>query len=311
MRRLMGILLLALAAGGCTSVKMVQRDGCWVRRTEKSFGRVLEEVGPCDRAQPKWAQDRLTRLVQECMAQADWRWHSRALEVWSRRLPYPTPQPREDELLRACMDEARTGMKTEQDAAALQSKIGDLSGRVAELSGERDGLRGDLARDHAKLQERDEKLAEWLGKSHEKLSDWLGQAAQKPPGNATASATSTSNSDGQATTNSSNDTGATLASESGASSPPAAAPVSSASVTLPPSAGPAVPAAVAPPGAPEARPAPAEPAPKRKRARRPAPIVRAANASGCELPPGGVTPGAGASAAATPRPPASPEHVEP
>lgn len=305
MRRLLGVVLLVVAGSGCTSVKMVQRDGCWVRRTEKSFGRVVEEVGPCGRARPEWSQDRLTRLVQECMAQADWRFGARALEVWSRRLPYPTPQPREDELLRACMDEARTGMKTEQDAAALQSRIGDLSGRVAELSGERDALRGDAAREHAKLLERDEKLAEWLGKSHDKVADWLGQAAQKPPGNATASATSTSTSDGQATTTSTNDTGATLASESGASSPPAAAPVSTASVTLPAgSPAPAGPAAVMPaaPEAPEARPAPAQPLPKRKRARRAAPVVRAATARGCEVPRAGTSAaeGPGAPPEATP-----------
>jgi hypothetical protein len=256
-----GVALLALAGAGCTSVKMVQRDGCWVRRTEKSFGRVVEEVGPCRRAKPEWAQDRLTRLLQECLAQADWRWTSRELEVWSRRLPYPTPQPREDELLRACLDEARTGMKTEQDAAALQSKIGDLSGRVAELSGERDTLRGDAARDHAKLQDREDKLAEWLGKSHDKLSDWLGQAAQKPPGAATATATSSSTSDGKAST----DSGTTLSSESGASAPPAGAPVSSASVVLPPG------------GEPKAGPR-AVAAPERlKRARKARPRVRPAS----------------------------------
>ena len=52
MLRLVGVALLGLAVGGCTSVKMVQREGCWVRRTEKPFGRVVEEVGPCARAQP-------------------------------------------------------------------------------------------------------------------------------------------------------------------------------------------------------------------------------------------------------------------
>jgi hypothetical protein len=217
-----GVALLALAGGGCTSVKMVQRDGCWVRRTEKVFGRVHEEVGPCGRPQPRWSEDRLTRLVQECVAEADWRWQSRALEVWSRGLPYPTPQPRQDELLRACMEEVRTGMAAELDAATLRS-------RVAEVSGERDALRGDLERDHTKLQESQEKLTGWLGKSHDQIAEWLGQAAQKPPGNATASATSSSTSDGKA----SNESGSTLEAKSGSSSPPGAAPVSSASVVVP------------------------------------------------------------------------------
>jgi hypothetical protein len=304
MRRILGIgvALLALAGAGCTSVKMVQRDGCWVRRTEKSFGRVHEEVGPCDRGEPKWAQDRLTRLLQECMAQADWRWHARALEVWSRRLPYPTPQPREDELLRVCLDEARSGMVTEQDAAALKSRIGDLSGRISELSGERDALRGDAARDHAKLLERDDRLAEWLGKSHDKMSDWLGQAAQKPPGNATASATSSSTSDGTAST----DSGTTLSADSGSSVPPSAAPVSSASVVLPPTTPVAAPSgpAVAPAAATaDQHPDAARPAPKRtKRARRP--LVRPAAAKACAPPAGDATP-CTASAATPPAAPAA------
>jgi len=197
MLRLVGVALLGLAVGGCTSVKMVQREGCWVRRTEKPFGRVVEEVGPCARAKPQWAQDRLTRLVQECLADADYKWQARELEVWSRRLPYPTPQPRQDEILRECMDQARTALSSETDVAVLRS-------RIAELSGERDGLKADVDRDRAKLHE-----------SHQQIAEWLGKAAQKPPGSATASATSTSASDGKATTES----GTTLDAQS-ASSPP-------------------------------------------------------------------------------------------
>jgi hypothetical protein len=238
MRRLVGVgVALLVGAGGCTSVKMVQRDGCWVRRTEKVFGRVHEEVGPCARAQPKWAEDRLLRLVQECVADADWRWHSRALETWSRGLPYATPQPRQEELLKACMEEARAGMAMEIDAAALKAKLGDLSGRISELSSERDALRGDVAREQAKQEDRSDKLVDWIGKRDDRLVDWLGKshdsvvdflgkgqqslaeslglAAQKPPGNATATATSSSTSDGKA----SNDSGATLAAS--AATPPA------------------------------------------------------------------------------------------
>jgi hypothetical protein len=235
---------------------MVQRDGCWVRRTEKVFGRVLEEVGPCGRPQPRWSEDRLTRLVQECVAEADWRWQSRALEVWSRGLPYPTPQPRQDELLRACMEEVRTGMAAELDAATLRS-------RVAEVSGERDALRVGLERDRTKLQESQEKLTGWLGKSHDQIAEWLGQAAQKPPGNATASATSSSTSDGKA----SNESGSTLEAKSGASSPPGAAPVSNASVVVP---------GLGPPAATDPAHRKAVLAAKLARARRPSPVVSAA-----------------------------------
>ncbi len=274
MRRLVGGLLLVVAAGGCTSVKMVQRDGCWVRRTEKVFGRVVEEVGPCARPAPQWALDRLTRLVQECVAQADWRLQSRALEVWSRRLPYPTPQPRQDEVLRECMDEAKAGMATETEAAELRT-------RLSELAGERDALRTDVAKDWTALQE-----------SHAKLADWLGQAAQKPPGNATASATSSATSDGKA----SNDSGTTLAAESGANAPPGGAPVSNASVVLPasPAAQPGTAAAPAP--AQETKPAAAqEPQPAtakrpRARARRVVQEARTSAPGSCPAPAAGTAP---------------------
>jgi hypothetical protein len=267
MRRLVGVALLALAGIGCTSVKMVQRNGCWVRRTEKVFGRVLEEVGPCARPLPRWSEDRLTRLVQECIAQADWRWTTRALEVWSRGLPYPTPQPRQEELLRACMDEVRTGMAAELDAAALRS-------RVAEVSGERDALRVDLERDRSKLQESQEKLTDWLGKSHDQIAEWLGQAAQKPPGAATASATSNATSDGKA----SNESDAQLTSESGATAPAAvAAPIARTAAVAPAGESPR-------PGPDAAPPAPARPArAKPPHARRAATVVPTSGAA-CPAP---------------------------
>jgi len=304
MRRLVGVgVALLVGAGGCTSVKMVQRDGCWVRRTEKPFGRVHEEVGPCARAQPKWAEDRLLRLVQECVADADWRWHSRALETWSRGLPYATPQPRQEELLKACMEEARAGMAMEIDAAALRAKLGDLSGRISELSGERDALRGDVAREQAKQQDRNDKLVEWFGKRDDRLVDWLGKshdsvvdflgkgqqslaeslgkgeqslaeslglAAQKPPGNATATASSNSTSDGKAST----DSGTTLSAESGASAPPGGpGPVSTASVVVPTSPG----ATGTPSATPKVKPA---------RARRGVTAVRADAPPSCRAPAG-------------------------
>ncbi len=226
MRRLVGVALLAVAAGGCTSVKMVQRDGCWVRRTEKVFGRVVEDIGPCVRPQPQWSQDRLTRLVQECAAQADHRWQVRAMEAWSKKAPSP-PQPPQQEIQRSCMEEARTVIGTETDAGTLRT-------RVAELSAERDALRSEAERDRAKLQE-----------SHHQIAEWLGQAAQKPPGNASAFATSSSTNDGIA----SNESGATLASESGSSPAGAGGPASRASLVVP-----AAPTAPAPPPPPPRRP---------------------------------------------------------
>ena len=77
---------------GCTSVRMLQREGCWVKQTEKWPGRVSEELGFCSKPAPVWAQDRVARLVQECMAQADFRWQNRALAAWTRGEPIP-PQP--------------------------------------------------------------------------------------------------------------------------------------------------------------------------------------------------------------------------
>ena len=272
MRQLVRVALVAVVAGGCTSVKMVQRDGCWVRRTEKPFGRVIEEVGPCARPQPQWAQDRLTRLVQECVASADFRAQARALESFTRRFPYPTPQPQKEETLRACMEEVRSGMEAERDRETMERRVVDLAGErdrlredsardreklFAQVAGERDALRQGAEKDRAREQDREDKLAEWLGRSQDKLGEYLGQsqgklaeslgqAALKPPGNATATATSTSDSKSDGKANTTSDTGATLASDSGAS-----APAPSASVVVP--AGPpaqsaaAAPAAAAPP----------------------------------------------------------------
>jgi hypothetical protein len=174
-----GALAAALAWTGCTTVKLAKRDGCWVERRENLFGQVHEEIGPCSRPAPKWSEDRLTRLVQECVAEADHRSDARAVEAWAKRQPAPA-QPRQEDLLRACMQEARTALAAEHDLTTLRA-------RVAELSTERDALRADLDRDRAKLQESQTQLAEWLGK-----------AAQKPPGNATATSSSTATGSGRA-----------------------------------------------------------------------------------------------------------------
>jgi hypothetical protein len=229
MRRILLAVALAVAASACTSVKLVQRDGCWIKQTEKRpFKRVREEIGPCARPQPAWVQDQLTRLVQECVAQADYRWQVRALEAWSKAKPYPA-QPPQEEILRTCMEEARVGLVAEND---------DLKRRVVELSSDRNALRTESAQDRAQLRA-----------SHERLAEWLGQAAQKPAGTATATASATS--DGVAT----NENGATLASGStsgaDAGDGQAVLPVHSAAATpMPPTA------------APSPKPATAAPAPK-------------------------------------------------
>jgi hypothetical protein len=202
MRRLVGVALIAAAAtvtGGCTSVRMVQRDGCWIKRTERTFRGVREDIGPCTRPQPKWVRDQLTRLVQECVAQADHRWQVRAIEAWSKGAPYPA-QPAEEEVLRTCMQEARVG---------LVSENGELKRQVADLSAERERLRSGAE------QERDQ-----LRASADRLASFLGEAAQRPPGAATA--TATANADGKAT----NESGATLATESSSGSGASGAPSS-------------------------------------------------------------------------------------
>lgn len=172
-----GVVAMAVAAGGCTSVRIVQREGCWVRLTERKLGGVQEEIGPCRRPEPKWVDDRLTRLVQECIAQADYRWQERALAAWNRREPLPE-EPRRQALLRECMDEASTGIVSENET---------LKRRLVELAGDRDALRALSDKD------RDE-----LRASAQRLAEYLGEAAKKPAG--TAYATASSKSDGTAQT---------------------------------------------------------------------------------------------------------------
>ena len=121
--RIAGAMLFAVLLGGCTSVRMEQRDGCWVRQTSKFPKRVTEEIGPCERPAPAWAEDRLTRLVQECVAQSDYRWQNRALSAWSRGEPLP-PQESEENILQACVSEASASMLTENEA--LKTRVGEL-----------------------------------------------------------------------------------------------------------------------------------------------------------------------------------------
>ncbi len=163
-----------LAAGllaSCTSVKIVQRDGCWIRRTERKLGGVTEEIGPCTRPEPKWVNDRLTRVVQECVAQADYRWQEHALAAWSRGEPLPA-QPEQDALVRHCMSQGATSVVAENES---------LRKRLLEIASDREQLRTGAEQDR-----------EQLRVSAQRLADYLGEAAKRPPGNAFASASSTS-----------------------------------------------------------------------------------------------------------------------
>lgn len=185
--RIPGVVLLAVMAGGCSTVKLEQRDGCWVRQTSHWPSAVTEELGPCEREKPAWSEDRLTRLVQECMVQADYRWRTRAVAAWNEGQPLPEPES-EERMLQLCMDEAAHSVVTENER---------LKTRLEEVSTDRDVWRASGEKDR-----------ELMRASHERLTDALGEAAKKPPGAAVATATSTSTSrgDGTATTRNESDT---------------------------------------------------------------------------------------------------------
>jgi hypothetical protein len=167
---------LGLAFTGCTTVKLAQRDGCWVRRTSEP-GRIREELGPCVKPPPKWADDRITRIVQECVAEDDHRWEARALAAWSRGEVLPDRAAPES-VLRACMDESAR--------AALAENEG-LQARLADVKADRDRLAARADDDRKRL------LA-----SHDSLAADLGAAAKKPlpPLSATATASGEGRSEG-------------------------------------------------------------------------------------------------------------------
>jgi hypothetical protein len=217
-------------------------------------------------------QDQLTRLVQECVAQADWRWQARALDAWTRSRPIPA-QPAQEETLRTCMQEARVGLVAEN---------ADLKRRLGEVASDRETMRASVDQERSRADQERTRFMETIDKnlgrlqdSHDRIAGYLGEAAQKPAGNATATASSTSASDGKAT----NDSGTTLTAgttaDSGSSAP------SAVTASAPVAAIPATPVVVASPAV--EKPAGARAA----RAVRPA-IRRAAAppAPGCEVPKG-------------------------
>jgi hypothetical protein len=262
-----GLVVLAALLGGCTSVKMVQRDGCWIRQTKRTLAGAKEEIGPCTRPQPRWSDDRLTRLVQECVAQADYRWQGHALAAWSRGDPLPR-QPARETVIETCLSQAATGVVSQTEA---------LRERLADVSSDRDALRAHAAQGDDHLRETSTKLAEYLG-----------DAARRPPPVATATATATS--DGTATTESGleSQTGSTSQTLPAAASPlapvvPAAAPATPPAPAASPTLG-AQPPGVAPaPRADACAPRTADTkTPKVARARKPP--RPAARRDGCDVP---------------------------
>ena len=164
---------------GCTSVRMVERDGCWLKQTEKWPSRVNEELAFCKKAAPAPAQDPLARLVQECVAQADYRWENRAIDAWNRDLPIP-PRDSDENVAAICMTEAAAALGPEAERAALKARLTDLDK-------DRDVLRNTAESDR-----------EFFRQSNDKMAAALGEAAKKPAPAAVATATST----GTATTES-------------------------------------------------------------------------------------------------------------
>jgi hypothetical protein len=169
-------LAMAIAMVGCTSVRMVERDGCWVKRTERTLGGNSEELGFCTRQPAPPADDRLARLVQECMAQADHRWENQALAAWNRNQAIPT-QADDGEVVKTCMTQVSTVLGLEAENSALKA-------RLAELGQDREALRTATDRDRAFLQQNSDKMV-----------SALGDAAKKPAPAATATATVKSETD--------------------------------------------------------------------------------------------------------------------
>ena len=165
-------MLVAVAFAGCTQTRLAQRDGCWVKQTKRFLGGTSEEMGFCTRAKSQWAEDRAARLVQECLAEADFRWQNRALSAWTNGQPIP-PAESDEAMIRACMRETAAIIGPEAENAQLKTKLSDLQ------------------REHAALQETTDGDREFLKQSSEKMVGALGEAAKKPAPSAVATATST------------------------------------------------------------------------------------------------------------------------
>ena len=216
---------------GCTSVRMVERDGCWLKQTEKWPSRVNEELAFCKKAAPAPAQDPLARLVQECVAQADYRWENRAIDAWNRGDPIP-PRDSDEKVAASCMTEAAAALGPEAERAALKA-------RLSELDRDRDALRTTAETDR-----------EFFRQSNDKMAAALGEAAKKPAPAAVATATSTGTATTESEMKSQHEQGAPAAPPTtvvGFNAPAPATPVVIAPVTAAPSLQPPKPATSAAP----------------------------------------------------------------
>lgn len=172
-----GAALVGCLVLGCSTVELAQKDGCWVRHTKSFPSQVKEEIGVCSRTPPQWSSDRVTRLVQECMVEADYRWKNLALDAWNRGQPLPPERP-EHEVMQQCMNDAATSLVRENQT---------LEKRIAELTHERDGLVAQTSQDHQDLRD-----------NQTRMTEALGEAAKRPTPNAFALATSSGSADTKA-----------------------------------------------------------------------------------------------------------------
>src|SRR5574340_365594 len=131
------VLAVGVAGGGCTTVRVAQKDGCWVRRTERWLQGATEEVGPCAPPEPQWSEDRLTRLIQECVVRADYRWQARALDAWNQGRALPE-RASEETVVQQCLGEPTRAVLAENEA--LRGRAEASEKRLAELRGDRDAL---------------------------------------------------------------------------------------------------------------------------------------------------------------------------
>jgi hypothetical protein len=177
MRALLAAAVISAVGLGCATVRITKRDGCWVKQTETFPKTIHEEIGPCVRAPPTWSNDRVARLVQECLAQADYRWQTEALDAWTRGKPLPM-QKSEQSVMDGCLGHAATSLVTENEA---------LKKRVAELDGERANLTSIVQQERAHWRD-----------AENRMTDALGEAAKKPA----PAAFATANSNGSASTQS-------------------------------------------------------------------------------------------------------------
>lgn len=184
---------------GCTAVYYVKRNDCWVRETKPWHGVITEDLGPCTRPDPVWSEDRFTRLMQECVAQSDYRWQHLALDAWKRGEPIPERDGEAE--AEACATQAARTVLSENEA--LQARVSDVTS------------------DRERLQNHNEHLA-----------NVLGEAANKPAGSAIANATAhgEGTARGEGTTRHSSDSTTSSATDSRQSTgdapiaPPASAP---------------------------------------------------------------------------------------